>query len=567
MKELFSWLKILMQPTLTRRFLYGYFYGFLRENLSLKQNYVLLESHHGSDFGGSPYYIAAHLARTPKYQNLKIIMVGPSRRSSWLKRHLNKRIVTIRPRSLRYVYYLAVSQWLISDVTFPLYFNRRQCQYYLNTWHGTPLKVLGKYIPDGTKDQFLNTQRNFFHASSILVPNAHTEQVLKNSYCLGLVNESVYIRAGYPRNDPLVLAQSDPLDRKVLNIAFMPTWRGKMASRNVSSKKQLIVLLDVLNELENNLPPSCIVWVKMHPLIKGRANLDTYQNIKSFPEDLETYEHLARCDILITDYSSVFFDYAATKRNIIRYITDEQEYITERGFCIEPQELPFPCAYNTAELIALIEENIMLPGGCIDNRYFNFNEEFNPHDKGVSSSDLCDVFFGKSTHTFYPREKSKEYVAIYLVDAHKNLEAYRGLLKSLDDSKFIFVLLIELEQITEEWEEILKELPSSMLFVAMGFHAYISPSEFFGLTVKAIMNREINAKGNAWSKLARREFNRLFGNIELDTLILIATSTCRSSIIESGYCWKNIHNIGSFQPGVKLNLTCIQNYLKKQFAD
>ena len=173
------------RPILTRRFILGYFYNLLCNLCSVKKDFVFLESHHGSDFFGSPYYMALNLARDVKYEYLRLIVVAPRSREAWLRRKFCGRPLTIiRPRSLAYVYFLAVSAWLVSDVTFPLYFNRRKGQRYLNTWHGTPLKSLGRDTPNETFSYVGNTQRNLFHADFILSPNEFTENVLLDAYMI-----------------------------------------------------------------------------------------------------------------------------------------------------------------------------------------------------------------------------------------------------------------------------------------------------------------------------------------------------------------------------------------------
>lgn len=76
---------------------------------------------------------------------------------------------------------LASCEFLINNVSFPEYFIRKKGQRYLNTWHGTPIKFLGKDI----KDEFLahkNVARNFLHTTHLLSPNTHTTNILLDRY-------------------------------------------------------------------------------------------------------------------------------------------------------------------------------------------------------------------------------------------------------------------------------------------------------------------------------------------------------------------------------------------------
>ncbi|WEI19642.1 CDP-glycerol glycerophosphotransferase family protein [Acinetobacter proteolyticus] len=144
---------------------------------SIKKHYVLLESHHGKDFGGSPFYIAKNLATNPNFKDFHLVMVGPSHRKKWLLKQLNtKNITIIKPYSFHYAFYLATCKWLVNDVTFPLYFSRRKEQEYLNTWHGTPLKTLGRDTEKEIFSYILNTQRNFFTVP-IYLPQIYIQKI------------------------------------------------------------------------------------------------------------------------------------------------------------------------------------------------------------------------------------------------------------------------------------------------------------------------------------------------------------------------------------------------------
>ena len=565
-----SWctMKALLRTVMTRRFVVGYVYTFLRSHCRVRANHVLLESHHGKDFGGNPYYLAAWLASDPQYRHLRLIMVGPPHRKQWLRQRLcAPNITVVKPRSIRYAFHLATSKWLISDVTFPLYFSRRSEQKYLNTWHGTPLKVLGRDIPGGTIDQLQNSQRNFLHATWILAPNHHTEKVLLEAYCLRGFCEGRMLRLGYPRNDPLRRSLSREDLSTEAHIAFMPTWRGGLSSRKSDSQQQLTELADLLDHLDRLLPSSVILWVKLHPLVSGRITLDHCRLIKPFPQDVETYEHLATCDALITDYSSVLFDFAATRRPIFRYIPDEDYYEAERGFCLDPSMLPFPCARTPVALVALVQELLDRMVVTPDEQYTRFLKTFNSLDRGTSAQDVCRAFFTEDMPDGVcglQAAKTTRHVALYFGSQALVLspDAYMPLLARLDTSRYSFVLLVEADAVTQEWEAFLRGLDSAFLYLTIQLHAYIAPLEFLGLAWERAVHRRDDDRGGTWCEVGIREYRRLFGDTDLDILISLDGESTGSRLLDNGHTWYSSVRLSPRDVVNKKpeDLECLQEY-------
>lgn len=562
----------IINPTLTKRFVYGYFYRFVCDFFDIRRNNVFLESHNGSDFSGNPYYIAKYLVNNVEFRHLNIIFVGPPSRKKWLRKVLgSSRIKVVGPKSILYVFYLATSKWLVSDVTFSLYFSRRPEQKYINTWHGTPLKVLGKNTPGGVKNQLLNSQRNFFHANKIVFPNSHTENVILDSYFLRDIYKGDALHLGYPRNDPLVCTERKKNNSTVLNIAFMPTWRGGILNRKAESQQQLKELSDLLDYLEHSLPSSVNLWVKLHPLVNGQVNIDGYQVVKKFPKNIEGYEHLAICDALITDYSSVFFDFSATRRPIIRYVSDEKDYESDRGFCLDPKTLPFPCARTPVELVGLIKNFVEKPEESPSDEYLTFIEIFNSFDLGNSANLACQEFFNEKEYFESSQDMrsgtpiARECIAIYFGDLVKNLADCSLILNSLDSSRYKFVILIDVDKITQEWEELLKKTGSEISYIVMQFQACISPFEFLKLLLSSYNNEMGWAVGGAWRSVAKREYRRLLGDIKLDVLIGVGEKDIVYELLRWGGVWRKsifIPSSGLASDGFS-NCKLMKEYLKR----
>ena len=94
---------------------------------------------------------------------------------------------------------MASAKYLMSDNTFLPYFIKKEGQIYLNTWHGTPLKSLGKSIMNDMHN-IGNTQKNFVCSDYLLYPNEYTRDHMVEDYMLENLCQNTYLLDGYPRN-------------------------------------------------------------------------------------------------------------------------------------------------------------------------------------------------------------------------------------------------------------------------------------------------------------------------------------------------------------------------------
>ena len=128
----------------------------------------------------------------------------------------------------------------------------------------------------------------------------------------------------------------------------MPTWRG--ANRQAQIEEQKQILQEYFSRLDGLLRDDQIFYVNLHFLVGNIMDYGEYQHIRPFPAEYETYDFLALCDMLVTDYSSVFFDFAVTGKKIILFPYDLEEYLAERGTYMSMDSLPFPQVFTAEEL-------------------------------------------------------------------------------------------------------------------------------------------------------------------------------------------------------------------------
>ncbi|WP_291492948.1 CDP-glycerol glycerophosphotransferase family protein [Desulfurella sp.] len=228
-----------------------------------------------------------------------------------------------------------------------VYYVKNKKTLVINLWHGTPLKKMGFDAFIDAKKFYLKKKLGLFehkHIDYLCVASSHTIDAFKSSF--GIPAKKI-LPTGQPRNDLLFIAKQNPLFalsikesvKKKLEISakkialYAPTFRDKHTCR-INLIKELQSVFD-LYEIK--------LIVKLHPLDKDATYFKQ--------PDIDIQELLIASDILISDYSSVFFDYSILERPIILLMYDIEEYKTIRnGFYLDIESLPFYKCYNLDEV-------------------------------------------------------------------------------------------------------------------------------------------------------------------------------------------------------------------------
>jgi CDP-glycerol glycerophosphotransferase len=299
---------------------------------------------------------------------------------------------------LDYYRHLAQSEYVIFNTRHPKRIVKKEDQVYVCTWHGTPLKRLG--FDQG--NLYLDNPRSkhaYRKDSSewdyMISPNPYTTDILRSAFAY----EGEIIESGYPRNDILYNASSEdiekireslklPKDKKI--ILYAPTWRDDDYYDTASVKFNL--QLD-LNRLKEEFQDEYIVLLRLHYFIADNVDLS---GCEDFAFNVSDYEDIAELylisDLLITDYSSVFFDFANLRRPILFYTYDLEKYENVlRGFYIDINtEVPGPLLKNNDEVVEAIS-NI----DSIEKEYKERYDEF--YDR------FCSIEDGNASQRIYNR--------------------------------------------------------------------------------------------------------------------------------------------------------------------
>jgi len=364
--------------------------------LPQKDNLVFFESFLGRSYSDNPKYIYEYLDK--HYPEYKTVW------STRKKTNIPGNAKQVQRYSLGYFYTLARAKYWITNSQLPLYFKKREQGVYLQTWHGTPLKRIGFDVNDKKSSSDPKYKENFYRQSRrwdyMNAANEFSAKIFRRTFLF----ENTMLKLGYPRNDILYNKNNSedimklkkkfnlPTNKKI--ILYAPTWRD---DGHVAKGKYNFSLELDLKAMQEKLGSEYIVILRMHYLISEKIDLSDINefafNLSDHPDIGELY---LISDILITDYSSVFFDYANLKRPILFYTYDLEKYRDElRGFYLDMEkDLPGPILQTTEKVI---DEIINIEQLQLDyaDKYADFYERFCKWDDGKASENTVKEIFLK----------------------------------------------------------------------------------------------------------------------------------------------------------------------------
>ncbi|MDI9540571.1 MAG: glycosyltransferase [Bacillota bacterium] len=419
--------------------------------------------------------------------------------------------------SKEYYKVIASAKYLINDNTFQSFFIKKDGQIYLNTWHGTPLKTLGREM---VKDfhNIGNAQKNFIVADYLLYPNEFTFEKITNDYMIKSLTKATHILAEYPRNEGLVWDNVEKI-KEEMNLTnkkiytYMPTWRGVVSK--IDSKSNTYIQY-FLYEIDKKLKDDEILFVNLHPIASKGISFYGLKKIKKFPDRYETYDFLKISDVLITDYSSVMFDYMQTGKKCVLFTFDKEEYFHNRGLYINLKDLPFKQTENIEDLMNEIRSMHIK----YENKDIN---KFIPYDaRNVTEKILDLVIFNKNNNLKIIKQKpnQKENVLIYAGSLQKNgiTTAMKNLIENLDLNKRNYYLTFYAASIAGN-SETLNSFPKEINYIGIMGKANFNIVEkiVFALYGLKIINYKLFFK--CLKKAYGLEIKRNFGNIQFSNVI------------------------------------------------
>jgi CDP-glycerol glycerophosphotransferase len=357
---------------------------------------VVFESGVGKQYADSPRYVYEDLMRR-----------GADVRAVWAysgKLHTADARTTVVDRlSPAYFYHLARARYWVNNQNFPHYFQRRDDGVYLQTWHGTPLKRMlhDLDVVHGRDAGYLQRVTDASAQWTLLTsPSPFATDALRSAFRY----QGEVLEAGYPRNDVFFSPDRDAVAaavRRRLGIAadktvvlYAPTFRDDQSLGGSSFAFTLPFDLDRLHE---RLGDDVVIVLRMHVLVRRAIEIPPHLtehvvDASSYPEIQELF---LASDVLVTDYSSVFFDFANLRRPMVFYAYDLESYRdTLRGFYLDYADtVPGPVVTTEDELLDALDDLEALQKQYAD-RYDSFVERFSPHDDGAAAARVVDAVFG-----------------------------------------------------------------------------------------------------------------------------------------------------------------------------
>ena len=346
---------------------------------------IVLESNIGGDTGDSPGAIHDVLVER-----------GHADRTAWVVLdgvEAPHGAAAIERLSLRYLWTVGRASVWVDNQNMPSWMRRPEATFYLQTWHGTPLKrmlhdldtVVGRdsgYV--GRVDRMIREW------SLLLSPSPWATERFRSAFRY----EGEVLESGYPRNDVLAdergaeraqrVRRSLGLARSKKVLLYAPTFRD---DQTVGKRFTFAIPID-LHQLKEQVGDEYEIVVRLHPIVRGKVVLP--DGVHNAGVGFQMEDLLAAADVLVTDYSSVMFDFSVLERPMLFFVPDLERYRdTLRGFYLDFEaEAPGPLLRTTSELVEVLTDPARLTADL--ERVAQFRRRFAPLDDGAAAERVVD---------------------------------------------------------------------------------------------------------------------------------------------------------------------------------
>lgn len=489
----------------------------------LRRGTILYESFHGRSASCNPYAIFLSIVDRPEFSEFTHIFSLNDAALLPEEHRRRENVIILRRESPAFREALATTEYLINNTTFGPYFIRREGQRYLNTWHGTPFKSLGR----DEKNEFLpwrNVARNFLHSTHLLSSNAHTTRILLERFQAGDLYRGKILEIGYPRIDRSV--RMSETERAAIRarlgaapheklVFFAPTFRGTVNEPSIDLA-QLEADLDALKPL-----PIRLVF-RGHYYVEASFKDGRFGELIA-PDEIDTNAILAAADLIISDYSSLVVDALALKKELILYVHDFEDYRTRRGLYFSLDELPGEKAHTREELIEIARGLLDGTRAYDSARDDKVRAELTPHEDGGAVDRLIPRFFYDELSSGTDAEKEKHSILFYggTLFPHGITAAMLNLLPKLDPERFDITLLIEPDALsTPERRARFSSVPDHIRVLAFQGPVPALPNERAAFDHLRTQKRVESSGADALlRRFFEREARRVFGDARFDTII------------------------------------------------
>lgn len=359
---------------------------FLFRKLPIKRNRILFINYYGKSYGCNPKYISEYLV--DKY--------GDKVEICWaftdVKKNKSLPFRKVAYASLNYFYVLATSKIICTNYRMTSDFKKRDGQIYFQTWHSSlRLKMIEADTIETLPKHYVEMAKQDSAQTDYVVAGCEkSAYTFANSFWF----DGEILRVGTPRNDLLINNSSERRSLILAKLGVNKSERVVLYAPTFREDKQLhyydIDFDDVRSILSQRFGGEWCVVKRLHPHLSG-INAGIGGNIIDATNYDDIQDLLLAADILITDYSSLMFDFALTHRPVFLYAKDLKSYCEkERKLYFNITDLPFPLAENNAAL-----ENCIMTFSFekYTQALSRFNNMVGSYEHGNASEQIGDIMF------------------------------------------------------------------------------------------------------------------------------------------------------------------------------
>lgn len=328
-------------------------FSFLFHIFPIKKNKIVICNFYGRGYGDNGKYIVEEILKENKDYDVVWLLRKEFRENSGLPTNIR----TVKYGSIKSIYEITTAKLWIDNCRSSFFLFKRNPQFYIQTWHGgLGLKKIEADAIHSLSNRYIKYAKRDSTLADIFISNSqHLSDIYKRAFWYN----GKILECGYPKNDILfsdkrvyresVRAEYN-LKRNTKILLYAPTFKN-----NFDKNSYNIDVLKILDNLNKKDEGDWVFMARLHPNIDS----DVFSSI--FPKSVidatafsDMQELVLGIDTLITDYSSCMFDSAIAGIPTFIYASDIKSYMDERGFYFSLNELPFPLAENTQQLISNI---------------------------------------------------------------------------------------------------------------------------------------------------------------------------------------------------------------------
>ncbi|MFC7310512.1 CDP-glycerol glycerophosphotransferase family protein [Streptomyces monticola] len=338
---------------------------------------------------------------SPRAVHEELVRRGTETEHLWVTHDQQTRVPTaatgVELHSAAWYEALARCRRIVTAGHLPDWFERREGQTVVQTWHGSPLKRIGTDLTDtlyadhGHLDALPRLSAQW---SVLVTPNRYAIPHMTRA----LAYDGEILQAGSPRNDLLFADDRSKVADRVRTelgiedgkrvVLYAPTFRDHLAlSRGRFRYEQALDFGD----LEHSLGADHVLLVRRHPLASGRLTGARAPFVRDVGAHPQIAELLLIADVLVTDYSALMFDFAHTGRPMLFHTPDLEHYRdTVRGFYLDfESRAPGPLLGTTAGIAAALHDLDGVAARHAD-AYATFRQAYCDLDDGRASARVAD---------------------------------------------------------------------------------------------------------------------------------------------------------------------------------